>query len=442
MGGDRDRVDVADPVARFSALLDAMADAQRRLLDAWGEITAWGGLPGASGWSGEEWLRVVQRLPRRDARRLQQVTQRLVALPVTSAAYRSGRVSYDQLATIVELTAPLSGAALAEVDRLAAATAADVNARGDDPCVADEVALLVRDHRGPAELRRLERRAEHGQQVRWQGDLDGGGLLWAELDGVSFSTVVTAVEAAAGPPAPDRTRRSQRADGLTALARQWLGGDASPGLAGPEHTGDHADRHGRAPAGTRPARPAVTVVVDLTDVTTTTAGLVLRAAGPHTPWLTARALDTLTCDADLAVHLVEGARPLAELRDRRTLPEAVRRAVRVRDRGCRWPGCSAPVLHTDVHHVRHRADGGTHEPDNLVLLCRRHHTRTHAADARGRPTWHTRLESRTGAYTISRSATFDGATTHTTLPHGHRPQARLAVEAAQRSRAREVATAR
>jgi hypothetical protein len=48
-----------------------------------------------------------------------------------------------------------------------------------------------------------------------------------------------------------------------------------------------------------------------------------------------------------------------------------------RDHGrCRIPGCrSARGL--EIHHIIHRADGGTHDPSNLVLLCSACHTAHH-----------------------------------------------------------------
>ncbi|MFW6199938.1 MAG: HNH endonuclease signature motif containing protein, partial [Gemmatimonadota bacterium] len=59
----------------------------------------------------------------------------------------------------------------------------------------------------------------------------------------------------------------------------------------------------------------------------------------------------------------------------RTVPPALRRALEVRDRGCRFPGCG--LRFADAHHIEHWADGGRTALDNLVLLCRRHHRRVH-----------------------------------------------------------------
>jgi HNH endonuclease len=54
----------------------------------------------------------------------------------------------------------------------------------------------------------------------------------------------------------------------------------------------------------------------------------------------------------------------------------MRRALRARDRGCRFPGCQNRRF-VEAHHVHHWACGGETKLDNLILLCRRHHTLVH-----------------------------------------------------------------
>jgi hypothetical protein len=55
----------------------------------------------------------------------------------------------------------------------------------------------------------------------------------------------------------------------------------------------------------------------------------------------------------------------------------MRRAVIMRDRGCRFPGCDRPHQWCDAHPIERWADGGPTALVNLLLLCRRHHRLTH-----------------------------------------------------------------
>jgi hypothetical protein len=56
-----------------------------------------------------------------------------------------------------------------------------------------------------------------------------------------------------------------------------------------------------------------------------------------------------------------------------TIPAHLRRAVAVRDRGCRFPGCDQPAMACQPHHIIPRAQGGPTSLTNLILLCPFHH---------------------------------------------------------------------
>jgi len=56
-----------------------------------------------------------------------------------------------------------------------------------------------------------------------------------------------------------------------------------------------------------------------------------------------------------------------------TIPVHLRRAVTVRDRGCRFPGCDQPAAACHPHHITPRAQGGPTCLTNLMLLCTFHH---------------------------------------------------------------------
>jgi hypothetical protein len=57
-----------------------------------------------------------------------------------------------------------------------------------------------------------------------------------------------------------------------------------------------------------------------------------------------------------------------------TIPAGIRNAVILRDLHCRWPGrCDQPAAACEVHHTRHKANGGPTSVKDCVLLCTFHH---------------------------------------------------------------------
>jgi len=57
-----------------------------------------------------------------------------------------------------------------------------------------------------------------------------------------------------------------------------------------------------------------------------------------------------------------------------TIPAGIRNAVILRDQRCRWAGgCRQPAAACEVHHVKHKADGGHTSTRDCVLLCWFHH---------------------------------------------------------------------
>jgi len=88
------------------------------------------------------------------------------------------------------------------------------------------------------------------------------------------------------------------------------------------------------------------------------------------------------CDAQ-RIGRVDGDTPAPVTTD---IPSAVRRQVERRDHGrCAVPGCRSSRF-VELHHVTPRANGGGHDPDNLVVLCTAHHVAYHDGrlDIRGR----------------------------------------------------------
>ncbi len=86
-------------------------------------------------------------------------------------------------------------------------------------------------------------------------------------------------------------------------------------------------------------------------------------------------LRRIACDAGKVVMRHRSGQILSVGRKTRTIPPPIRRALELRDQGCRFPGCTSQ--HCDAHHIEHWADGGETKLSNLVLLCRRHHRLLH-----------------------------------------------------------------
>jgi hypothetical protein len=204
-------------------------------------------------------------------------------------------------------------------------------------------------------------------------DDDGALVLKARLAPDDGALLLRALEAArelireeardAGEDGGDLS--AERSDALVQLAETWLA--RGPGeLAGGE-------RH-----------QVIVHVAAATLADPETEGRSAIEGGPRLCPETAR---RLACDAS-RVSVTDGGHgePLSIGRRSRTIPSAIGRALRIRDGGCRFPGCQNRRF-VDGHHIRHWASGGETSLDNLVLLCRPHHRLVHEGGfevARGR----------------------------------------------------------
>lgn len=64
-------------------------------------------------------------------------------------------------------------------------------------------------------------------------------------------------------------------------------------------------------------------------------------------------------------------------RAKRLATVAQRHAIAIRDGGCTFPGCDAPIDWCDHHHVHAWDSGGPTDLNNIVALCRHHHGISH-----------------------------------------------------------------
>lgn len=148
----------------------------------------------------------------------------------------------------------------------------------------------------------------------------------------------------------------RRAEALEELARRHLDS--------PHASTDHGNR------------PHLTVVADWQVLSgQTREGLSELLDGTVITPETAR---QLACDATVCRLLTGPSGQILDLgHSTRTVTAAQWRALRIRDRHCQWWGCRRPASWSDAHHLKHWADGGPTDLDNLVLICRYHHTLIH-----------------------------------------------------------------
>lgn len=94
-------------------------------------------------------------------------------------------------------------------------------------------------------------------------------------------------------------------------------------------------------------------------------------------WISAKNAKRFSSDASLYTVLEDKYGNVLNLgRKVRTVTTALKRALNIRDKTCRFPGCCANK-YVDFHHIQHWSEGGHTEPDNLIKLCRFHHDLLH-----------------------------------------------------------------
>jgi hypothetical protein len=258
-------------------------------------------------------------------------------------------LSFDQLAPVTKLAGPETEAAMATQAPDCTAAQLETAARRARPVPAAEA---NESHR--RRYLRLRR-----------GDDDRGLHLSGWLADAEAAVVEGAITALAQAAPPDPVTgvyddfESRCADALVELASTDLGTQAE------------ADK--------------ASVVVH-TDASTLGGGQGWAEIedGPPISSETAR---RLACDSRWQLVAEDTAGQALGLgRKTRQVPRWLARQLRRRDGGCRFPGCGRRRwLHS--HHLRHWAQGGPTDPDNLVTLCSHHHRFLHEGGwhVEGRP---------------------------------------------------------
>ena len=300
------------------------------------------------------------------AREKVRVARALERLPQISAVFARGEVSYSKVRAMTRVASAANESVLVSI--ALHGTAAHVE-------------KLVRKYQW-VERAEAARRAQVQHESRGlhyffdaAGMLVVHGRLPPEIGAVVRKALDTAVDdlraieregsdasAEASPFELEQTAAAFRADALAHVAEHYLA------HRGEDHEGSTADRY------------QVVVHVDQAVLTRAVAA---DEREPHCcelddgPAVAVETARRLACEATL-VGMVDGAdgEPLNVGRRTRAIPPALSRALRSRDGGCRYPGCTRTRF-TQGHHVEHWADGGETRLNNLVTLCRFHHRLVH-----------------------------------------------------------------
>ena len=276
----------------------------------------------------------------------------LESLPKIAAALRSGEVGYQSVSLLCHLR-----------DQL-----------GDKRELFVEDEMLEHAHNlSVASLRYLCRFARHvadpdgffneaeADFSRRRLDIsqmgDGMFCVDAILDPEAGAALRTALDSLAKGlgPEDDRSHKQRMADSLNELV------------------------HHAMDQGTLPRRNGVKPHVS---VTTTLEGLKNEVGAPPADLelslpVSTRTLERIACDCTISRVLLADSMVIDVGKATRVVSAPTRRALRTRDRGCRWPGCDRPVNWSTPHHIVAWSRGGpTHLP-NLVLLCFHHHRLVH-----------------------------------------------------------------
>ena len=286
----------------------------------------------------------------RAARDHVRVAHRLQELPLIREAFSRGELSYCKVRALTRVATPATEAGLVEIARHATGA---------------QLEKLIRGYAGAlsATLGAAQRAIDE-RYLRWNWEDDGSLRLEARLpadDGAVVLNALRAAEAEAERSEGDTPEEpmlaspagARRADALVELAR--LSGGAAAGSGGAD---------------------ACELVVHV-DVETLAADEVKeRCQLADGPTLSPETVRRLGCDAGVVRIIERDGRPLTVGRRTRTISPALRRALRSRDDGCRFPGCThGRFMH--AHHIQHWARGGPTTLENLVQLCSYHHRLVH-----------------------------------------------------------------
>jgi hypothetical protein len=344
--------DLDERLDQYSALAhSSMAKVALAAAD-FDEIEGWGS-PGIRSFT--HWLSINMGFDPHTGSELLRVGQALKKLPRIAEAFGAGHLSFDKARQITSVATPATEEMLLEIARGASGS---------------QLARICSSLRRYAEAEAIDHdQRQMASRGLWSHiDDDGMMRLIAKLPAEDGAIVMAALESITGskPPADpadaevkdpaDEPWAARRADALVAMSNHVLAGGAANLVKSA-------------------ASRQVMVHVDVGVLTgeETDGRTFLEGGAP----LSREAARRIGCDCQIVPVIERDGLPIDVGRARRTISAPLRRAIEVRDRFCRFPGCGVPAHRAEGHHVVHWADGGATERDNIVLMCLFHHQRLH-----------------------------------------------------------------
>ncbi len=280
------------------------------------------------------WLNFHCGLGINAAREHLRVAKALEFLPKVDREFEEGKLSYSKVRAITRAASP-------ENEDLLLMTAQHGTANQLER-------LVARYRRARAfEYKDFAFDQYQSREVNWRYDEDGSVVIRAKLPPDMGEVVLKALDKAIDvSEVKDDGVAARRADALADIAETYLSNS--------DCSGSTADRY--------------QVIVHVSQRT---------PAIENGPDVSAETLERIACDcARVEVEECEHGEPLSVGRKTRVIPPAIYRALRARDGGCRFPGCTNQRF-VDGHHIVHWRNGGETALGNLVLLCRHHHRLVH-----------------------------------------------------------------
>ncbi len=285
-------------------------------------------------------------------------------LPATLEALREGRLSERHARVLIDHLGPLEADDRAAVERIAIPLGATMTVAKFDRRV-----RTLRERRVPEQSAERHRSAREGRDVSIAPGRDGMAWLTAHLPAVDAVAIHTRLDATARSlkrEGDSRTLAQLRADLFCSVLLEGEGGGVDDLAAVDRLT-------------YRAVRPQVIVTIPaLSLLGHGEEPGTLEGYGPIDADTARRLVSDSPTLQRLLTHPVTGAELNLDRR-RYRVTEELRTWLRVRDGGCRFPGCSRATRACDIDHTHDWVLDGLSAHNNLAHLCRSHHTVKHAS---------------------------------------------------------------